>query len=176
MVSWLSLWLAVAGGGIGRDLFLAAWAGLHRQCLWRAKKRWPRCFWQKACQRRRWRRLLPKRTGILQRLLRFWKRSVMTERLRRCFFRPLRDQMESACAVVLIGTLCIGALAIAAAFVFLRRQERRYLTAAEKVAAYAAGDFSVRLPQNENGALTQLLRQSRNWRARLRRKAKMSSA
>lgn len=71
-------------------------------------------------------------------------------------FPALRDQMESACAVVLIGTLCIGALAIAAAFVFLRRQERRYLTAAEKIAAYAAGDFSVRLPQNENGALAQL--------------------
>ena len=71
-------------------------------------------------------------------------------------FPALRDQMESACGVVLIGTLCIGALAIVAAFVFLRRQERRYLTAAEKVAAYAAGDFSVRLPQNENGALAQL--------------------
>ena len=71
-------------------------------------------------------------------------------------FPALRDQMESACGVVLSGTLCIGALAIAAAFVFLRRQERRYLTAAEKIAAYAAGDFSVRLPQNENGALAQL--------------------
>lgn len=30
-------------------------------------------------------------------------------------FPALRDQMERACAVVLIGTLCIGALAIAAA-------------------------------------------------------------
>lgn len=71
-------------------------------------------------------------------------------------FPALRDQMENAYGVTLIGTLCIGALAIAAAFVFLRRQERRYLTAAEKIAAYAAGDFSVRLPQNENGALAQL--------------------
>lgn len=33
-------------------------------------------------------------------------------------FPALRDQMESACGVVLIGTLCIGALAIVAAFVF----------------------------------------------------------
>ena len=30
------------------------------------------------------------------------------------------------------------------------------MTVAEKIAAYAVGDFSVRLPQNENGALAQL--------------------
>lgn len=65
---------------------------------------------------------------------------------------PLRAQMVRAGGVAFAGTLAVGGLALAVVGGLLRRQTRRDLAAADTLAAYAAGDLSVRLPKHEVGA------------------------
>lgn len=55
-----------------------------------------------------------------------------------------------------LTALLLGGLVFASSALFLKRRTALYQSAAETVAAYAAGDLSARLPDGQEGALSQL--------------------